>query len=219
MYYTEESKAVPLRDAFRNVRMHFNHFIKRAIPNELDFDIIESVFLRNAAVMGANLQPGINAAIPMVEDTIVIKTATSLFLVQFKNDPKFSATVDSSLFDCMDPVSLGIVAENEVLKVPLIRVVFAIADETPALTFVSNQRKANFAAYDIWASGLSSDVYSIIKPQEDPMWKSLLDSTPTWRAPYNARYKRTSDILKTMTPAVANDKPFFAFRKANPPSC
>lgn len=62
----------------------------------------------------------------------------------------------------MDPVALGIIKPDEILDVPIIRIVMALGGTEPALTYRKTQKAGNFTAYDIWASGLSKDVYPVV---------------------------------------------------------
>ena len=91
-------------------------------------ETIRGFIARCAAVMGANGQVGFDALLPTVLGTgIVHRDTQGLIIAQIKNNESYSATVRPSLFDSMDPVSMGFLGANETLNTPVIRIVFALA--------------------------------------------------------------------------------------------
>ncbi|OBZ69295.1 hypothetical protein A0H81_10922 [Grifola frondosa] len=98
--------------------------------------------------------------------------------LQIKNDQTYSANMVSGLYDSMDPYKLNYFTKPEDAKVPLIRIVMAVAGRTPALKVrpppppppppkedtndkdkqQEDEKKQEvktgpFTAYDIWVSG------------------------------------------------------------------
>lgn len=208
VFQNEAQKTKQLRNAFANIYLHFNHFVKRGAQGHLDCHLRAGFFARNAAVMCANSQLGIDCGLPINWGTQVIRTSTAFILFQFKNDDRYSATIESHLFNMMDPVALGIITSGETLSVPIIRIVFALAGRTPALRYVQEQREGKFTAYDIWASGLTGRVFSIIGEHIEN-WQALLDASHGWETIYRSLDKATVEIKKTMTPMAGREDVFW----------
>jgi hypothetical protein len=207
VFLNDAHQTMRLKEAFAEIYLHFNHFVKRGAQDGLTHPCRAGFLTRNAAVMGANSQAGFDCGLPTNHGTKVIRTSTAFLLVQFKNDDKYSATIKPRLFDLMDPVRLGIIEEGETLEVPIIRIVFAVAGKVPALRYVRKQSKGNFTTYDIWASGLTGDVFSIIDGDLDN-WRALLGASHGWQQIYKSHKKSIREVKQTMTP-MAGDKEAF----------
>ena len=210
VYLNDAHKTKLLKEAFAGIYLHFNHFVKRGAQDGLTHPCRAGFLARNAAVMGANSQAGFDCGLPINHGVNVVQTSTALILFQFKNDDKYSATIKSHLFDIMNPVILGIIEEGETLEVPIIRIVFAMAGRVPALYHVREQSEGNFTAYDIWASGLTGDVFSII---DDHLgnWQALLGASHGWKQIYQSREieSSTCKIKQTMTPMAGDEETFW----------
>lgn len=208
VFQNTAQKTERLRDAFAEIYLHFNHFVKCRAQSHLDHRLRAGFFARNAAVTCANSLPGIDCGLPINRGMQVIQTSTAFILFQFKNDDSYSAAIESHLFDMMDPVDLGIITSDEILTVPIIRIVFALAGRTPALRYVQKQREGKFTAYDIWASGLTGRVFSIIGEHIEN-WQALLDASHGWETIYRSLDKATVEIKKTMTPMAGREDVFW----------
>ena len=143
VYRTESEKKVLLKEAFADVYVHFNHFIKPLEQDDLDFGTLQEMFARNAAVLYATNQHGIDVAMPTIKGHVVVKTAASLFVIKLKNDTNYSAAVQEDLFHSMNPVTLGLINEDEVLPVPLIRMVLCLAGKRKAVRILSLDQAFN----------------------------------------------------------------------------
>jgi hypothetical protein len=83
-------------------------------------------------------------------------------LVQVKNVKQFECSIDETVFDRMDPFSVGLFDEGS--QKPVIRMVFALASPTPGILFpditeytsTNSSGVGEFTAFDIWCAGLSS---------------------------------------------------------------
>lgn len=203
-------KTKPLEKAFAGIYLHFNHFVKRGAQDGLTHACRAGFLARNAAVMGANSQAGFDCGLPTNLGTKVIRTSTAFILIQIKNDDKYSATIKTDLFDMMNPVRLGIIDEGKTLEIPIIRIVFAMAGRVPALHYVRGQSKGNFTAYDIWASGLTGDVFSIIDGDLDT-WQALLGASHGWKQIYKSHKKSIREVKQTMTPMVGDEGAFWSW--------
>ncbi|THH28939.1 hypothetical protein EUX98_g5247 [Antrodiella citrinella] len=223
VYRNSVDQQVPLEKVFADIHLYFNHFIKRQQQDFLDESVLQEFIARCAAVMGANGQAGWDALIPSVNgplETLVVRGTMDLFMVQVKNDPKHSATVQSQLFANMNPVAMGFIDPDGSLETPIIRMVLALAGSTPAINYVRTQKQGNFTSYDIWISGLSSETFAIIDEHSHDTWKSLL-SASTWRGwkkMYDHRNKSIATKMKRENPLAANDPEFRPVRTCNLPS-
>ncbi|KIY53565.1 hypothetical protein FISHEDRAFT_33100, partial [Fistulina hepatica ATCC 64428] len=203
-----EDKDIPLKDAFKDTFMHFNHFVKRGEQEGLDFPCLLGFLARNAAVMCANGQKGIDGAVPMVsmskDGIIIVRTKTAVFLLQVKNAKKYSATPQEKLFASMDLEMFGF----KDLEVPIIRVVFALAGR-PALHVMQQPgKRGKFTSYDIWASGMSGQVFRACKDDE-ATWKSLVDLSYGWKSIYTEKESPNRELQMQTTPMVAKDPEFW----------
>ena len=214
---TESEKKVLLKEAFADVYVHFNHFIKPLEQDDLDFGTLQEMFARNAAVLYATNQRGIDVAMPTIKGHVVVKTAASLFVIQLKNDSNYSAAVQEDLFHSMNPVTLGLIKEDEVLPVPLIRMVLCLTGERKAVKFVSEQRKGNFTSYDIWVSGVDNQVFSIIQPDDNDTWGQLL-RPQDWKKEFQPKRPEVNALLKTLMPSALREASFRTWFKQDPPA-
>jgi hypothetical protein len=125
----------------------------------------------------------------------------------------YSANVQLHLFGMMNPVTLGIIRSDEILMVPIIRIVFALAGRVPALRYVREQCSGNFTAYDIWASGLTDEVFPITRGHKE-IWQELLSASHGWESIYKSIDKATGEIKRTMTPMAGREEAFWQWLEA-----
>jgi hypothetical protein len=102
--------------------------------------------------MGANSQAGFDIVIPTVKGNVAEKTSQGLIMCLVKSDETFIETIQPRLLDAMDPVEMGFLGDDEQLATPIIRIVFALAEKSPAIRHVETQKEGNFTSYDIWIS-------------------------------------------------------------------
>ncbi|KIM80582.1 hypothetical protein PILCRDRAFT_89553 [Piloderma croceum F 1598] len=90
------------------------------------------------------------------------------------------------LFGAMDPFTLKIFGDDSGSDVPVIRIVFALAADTPSIQVVkvqctTNGKGKSYITYDIWCSGLSPDnLHSVTAGKED-VWQALLQRSHGWQ--------------------------------------
>ncbi|KAE9389923.1 hypothetical protein BT96DRAFT_1024834 [Gymnopus androsaceus JB14] len=190
VYQGPDDQNVTLKRAFEGVNLHFNHFVKRQQQNNLSKQLIRGFIARCAAVMGADNQPGLDMATPMIKGDLVEENTQSLIMYQVKNDSSYDATVKSHLFDLMDPVALGFIDAEEKLATPIIRIVFALGAKHPLLT--TSRRKSK---------GISR---RMIFGSPDSVQRG-------WTKMYDHRDLATQRLMKNMNPMVADEEPFWAF--------
>lgn len=203
----------PLEAAFADANLHFNHFVKQQEQNGLDEKTIQGFIARCAAVMGANGQAGFDALLPTILGTAIVNRDTQGFIfMQAKNDENHTATFQPSLFDRMDPVAMGFLKPGEILKTPIIRIVFVLASRTPSISYVSTQKRGNFTSYDIWIAGLNPDVLAVISKEDQAIWDVLLSASRGWKKIYQHDDPITVSLMKNMSPMVSQDPDFWLFR-------
>ncbi|VDC02248.1 unnamed protein product [Peniophora sp. CBMAI 1063] len=205
VYRDDSAKDTSLATAFDGVYLHFNHFIKRGTHN-LTRDQLIRFFVRNAAFMTANSQAGIDFGLVTCKGSQILPTSTSLFMVQVKNDSKFSSKIDQSLFNSMDPVGFGISTDD--LHVPLIRVVMALAGKKPAVTYVKTQKKGSFTSYDIWVSGLSKAVYPLVTEDNSAVWQDIVQASNSFQQGMKDSDEHVKELKMSMMP-MSGDPPVF----------
>ncbi|THH17802.1 hypothetical protein EUX98_g9055 [Antrodiella citrinella] len=223
VYKDSSDRNVPLEEAFAEIRVYFNHFIKRRQQDFLDESVLREFIARCAAVMGANGEEGWDVVIPSVSgppETLVVRGTMGLIMVQVKNDPRYSATVSIPLFDRMDPVAMGFIDRDESLETPIIRMVLALAGTKPAIDYVRTQNPGKFTAYDIWISGLSPKTFGLIDEVSHGTWTSLLSASPRkgWKEMYDLRKQSLATKMKQQYPLAANDPAFRTFGQRKLPS-
>jgi hypothetical protein len=76
------------------------------------------------------------------------------------------------------------------------------------LRYVREQHDGNFTAYDIWASGLTEKVFSIIDGHIEN-WQALLSASHGWEVIYKSIDKPTGEIKRTMTPMAGREEAFW----------
>ncbi|VDC03205.1 unnamed protein product [Peniophora sp. CBMAI 1063] len=214
VYMTDTDKDESLRSTFADVSLHFNHFIKRD-AQELDMQDFLMLFLRNAALLGANSRPDFDFGFMLCKGHFVASSSAGLFLVRVQNDRRCSSALAGVLFDDMDPVALGIVTPGETLHVPVIRIVMALAGAEPALTYRKSQTKGPFTAFDIFASGLDATVYGVIGEESASSWADILRASHDgWRRMYTGQDVPEVEELKMhMTPLAGNEPAFRSWRR------
>lgn len=211
VYQGPDDQNITFESAFADVNLHFNHFVKRQQQDNLNEEVMRRFIARCAAVMGANNQAGFDIIIPTVAGDTIEKSSQGLIIYQIKNDDTYGATVQPRLFDAMDPVAMGFISHDEKLPTPIIRMVFALAGKTPAVTHVETQTQGNFTSYDIWISGLSPEMFSVVNEADQATWDTLLSASRGWKSVYRNRDPTTTTLLKNMNPIAANEQAFLAF--------
>lgn len=213
-------KNATLESAFKDINMYFNHFIKRQEQDHFDEEAMRGLLARSAAIVGAHRQSTFDFLFPTARGrrTVVAKTTTGLILAQVKFNTKYSDTIDTTLFDGMNPFRMGFIDENETLETPIIRIVFAMAAKKPSVQYVTTQKPGKFTSYDIWVSGLRHEMYGVIDEADQSTWTTLLSASTRkdWETAYKHPDHNTVTLLTSMNPMVASGEGFCAFQKKQP---
>ncbi|KIY53554.1 hypothetical protein FISHEDRAFT_68769 [Fistulina hepatica ATCC 64428] len=97
----------------------------------------------------------------------------------------------------------------EDLDVPVIRVVFSLGGRRPALRVVpQSSEPGEFTSYDIWASGLSKEVFCACKDYLSP-WRDLLAVSSGWKDLYTEKDSLQRELQMQTTPMAGKDDAFW----------
>ena len=196
-----------LEKDFPEARLHFNHYIK--VHEQKAIDIVSLLLLqgRGAAVLCADNQTGLDAVhVFLKEGTQLIWDNAGLVLSQIKNDPKYTNTPQTKLFDAMDPYDLGILGKRDA-PVPLIKIIFALAAKTPCLNVICHLPTSEYDAivYEIWCAGISPLIFGPIEEHEVGTWYSLLQASYGWKELFKGTSAVTADLRRSAMPGAAHD--------------
>jgi hypothetical protein len=192
---------------FADSKFYFNHWIKVHQWGILDLRYLLALYFRGAAVLCANSQPGIDGLMPfLLKGTEVALNNVGVCLWQSKNDASYTDEVDENLFKGMDPLSLKIFNDNAQSDITIIRIVFALAAKEPSLKVVKVQSSADrpYTTYDIWCSGLSSDILVPVHGK-DGIWGALLQASYGWQEIYSGK-DVPQGLRRSMNPGAALDR-------------
>ncbi|KAI0316923.1 hypothetical protein OF83DRAFT_1124096 [Amylostereum chailletii] len=168
----------PLRDAFQEGYIWFNHFVKVHDLDVLSEEYLVRLIVRGAAAICANNQRGADIIIPVLFGTVLHPDSVSAIIVQVKNDGSYTTTIKEYLFKAMDPFHVGVFSESggsHFKTRPIIRMVFALASSKSGISAPASESvPANFTAYDIWCAGASHKTFVPIYPQEAAAYTFLL---------------------------------------------
>ena len=202
-----------LADAFSDAKIHFNHFVKMHQRSTINREYLLRLISRGAAVLCATGQAGVDGVIPFIyrESNLRVENV-GVILWQSKNDPAYTSEPDRQLFDAMDPFNLGIFDRSKDSEcIPIIRIIFALAAKTSSVKMSCVQTMSGSStAYDIWCSGISSDIQSPIAPEAEDVWRSLVLASYGWQTIYDAPDRRTKALRMSMNPGTAQDPAFWA---------
>ncbi|KAK2459294.1 hypothetical protein APHAL10511_008689 [Amanita phalloides] len=158
---------------------------------------------RGAMVVCDQTQEGVNIILPICHKTEELShTTVTAILVQVKNNVKYTDHVSPVLLNNMDPFELGLFDKNGGPPLPVIRVVFSLASQIPAVCFpVPPAKQSNFdkfTAFDFWCAGLSKDVFQPIGDNVDS-YKVLLDWSHRHHDAFNLQEMATRMDKSTKT--------------------
>ena len=190
---------------FANSKIFFNHWVKVHQYAMVNVRYLAQLMRRGAALLCATNQAGIDGIIPYLFKgyTILLKII-GVILWQGTNDSSFTDEPDLSLFEAMDPYALGIL--NPADKIPIIRIVFALASKAACFKCVPSKR----GFYDFWFGGISPN-FCLPVGGDASIWTTLLQATYGWEDIYKRNPDGKADILeeglrRSMNPGTATDE-------------
>jgi hypothetical protein len=193
-----------IEEIFADSKAYFNHWVKCHQHALINARYLMRLLVRGAAVLCGTNQAGIDGVIPFLLKGDEIRLDNiGVILWQAKNDPSYTTTPDSALFNAMDPYKCGIF-EQTVVNIPIIRIVFALAAKEPCLKIVTVPEMPSYKTHDLWVGGLSSsNLRPVIHPE---LWQGLLQASYGWDRPYKVSQKSTKILRRSMNPGVAMDE-------------
>ena len=215
-----------LADTFKRSKVYFTHFVKVHQQALVHVEYLMRLMARGAAVLCASGRPAVDGIIPFVFEGNEIRSDNiGVIMFQVTNDAKYSNSPQLNLFDAMDPCSLGVLGSPA--KIPIIRIIFALAAETPSLTFVDHNTpetrtdrpsfagvestgttKGSYTTYDFWVSGLSPEV--LVQVGNEPnAWNNILQASYSWEGIYSDQSKLRTTLRRSMNPGVAVNGQFW----------
>ena len=73
------------------------------------------------------------------------------------------------------------------------------------------ESRRRFTAYDIWCSGLTSEIYAPITEKSESVWADLLWASQRWKEPmYETGDEANGQLRKAQNPGAAADPGFFS---------
>ncbi|TFY52771.1 hypothetical protein EVG20_g10410 [Dentipellis fragilis] len=191
-YRTPEDRTRPLGEAFEGAAVWFNHFVRVGDMGVVDQAYLWMYLLRGAALVCPNNQRGVDLIIPVLFHNALRRENISSILIQVKNDPSFTDAVRPNLFDLMDPFDVGVfprdidIGIGSAERLPVIRMVFALASETPLVSSHDepvedtdegegeDAGKAASTAYDIWCAGVTDKTFKVVPEGEAYKYQTLV---------------------------------------------
>jgi hypothetical protein len=153
---------VPFEETFKDYFMWFNHVIRIEDPKMIGAEYLWAFITRGAMVLCKHNQYGVDIVLPLCpKEGNLSRDTVSAILIQVKNDDRYGCRIDKTLFDGLDPTSVGLFEKGSPQR-PVIRMVFALASKEPGveLPIVRDYPRGRFfddsTAFDIWCAGLPS---------------------------------------------------------------
>ncbi|KAJ8474184.1 hypothetical protein ONZ45_g16037 [Pleurotus djamor] len=151
---------VPLDDALSGCYVYFNHFVRVVDSETIDQGRLWRVLCRGGALIFVGNRHGIDFVIPFLRGHILKKENIGAILVQVKNDERYGDQLNGHLFDTMNPCRLGLCDPEDTLQVPVIRIVMALASDSPVIQSRPTKAKlSSFTSYDLWFAGRTAETY------------------------------------------------------------
>jgi hypothetical protein len=197
-----------LNQDFPDAMMHFNHIIKFHDFSSLNKTKLLLLITRGAGGLCANNQQAIDTVnIFLKSGTTIAIDNIGLILCQIKNNSAYSHKPQQKCFDSMNPYDRGILDKTHDKPVPLIKIFFALAAKTASLHVTRCDPSPEYDAvvYEIWISGLSSNLLAPIKDDQTNIWEGLLQASYGWKDIYKAETDVARDLRRSMNPGAAND--------------
>jgi hypothetical protein len=161
--FWREGENRPFSETFENYAMWFNHVIRIEDEAMINAKLLWTFITRGAMIICSHNRDGIDIVLPVCATKgNLSRDSVTAILIQVKNAKPIGCSIDKTIFDEMDPLSVGLFDNGS--QKPVIRMVFALASPTPSVLFpaiceYTSTRSggvSKFTAFDIWCAGLSS---------------------------------------------------------------
>ncbi|KAG6808840.1 hypothetical protein H0H92_002627 [Tricholoma furcatifolium] len=196
-------------EIFADTKMSFNHFVKVHAMDCIHHERLYPALLRNAAILCANSQKSIDGLVPFLwRPDSDSKYQIGGILFQSKNDRTYKRDHAPEsrrlLFEAMDPFKLKVISNNDKIPVPIIRIVFALAAESPPPEFelvpeqgTSDSKKIPlYTSFDYWCPGVDSTVFKPVAKEDHTSWHSLVSASQKWEKLYTSSSSRLGANLR-----------------------
>ncbi|KAG6819007.1 hypothetical protein H0H93_016449 [Arthromyces matolae] len=216
-------------EAFKDSRIHFNHFVKVTDSEVINRDFLWMIASRGAGILCADRQLGINAILvavldhkkPLGPDNIVI------ILLQMKNDKSYQLEFRGHLYSIMNPYLLRILEKSGPCNdIPFIRLVFALASSEAGAYRLTRPRTSpgarfkqdvttSFTSYDFWCAGISKETFPVVGGEEH-VYRDILNREVFGNNDYMAlqHEPREAEVLKkSSNPATCKNEDHWRYIK------
>jgi len=162
---------LPFEDVFKEVHMHFNHFIKPYERKIVSCQYLVCFMAHGAVALGTNCQPGFDAVYPYLYKALNLdEEKLGFVIVQVKNNSSFNQTNVNEVFQKMDPFKCGLLDKSkmDVLTIPIIHILFLLSSQTVGIerqkygwplngaVMLNKQKRPCFTSYDFVCSGVDA---------------------------------------------------------------
>ncbi|KAG6825553.1 hypothetical protein H0H92_003306 [Tricholoma furcatifolium] len=209
-------------EIFADTKMYFNHFVKVHAMACIHHERLYPALLRNAAILCANSQKGIDGLVPFLwrpdRDS---RYQIGGILFQSKNERTYTRDYPPKsrrlLFDAMDPFKLKVISNNDKIPVPIVRIVFALAAESPPPEFelvpeqgTSDSQIQPYTSFDYWCPGVDSTVFKPVAKEDHTSWHSLVSASQRWETLYSSSSSRMgANLRRSQNPLAAQHDAHF----------
>ncbi|KAG6848466.1 hypothetical protein H0H93_016753 [Arthromyces matolae] len=219
---TDTTRNLPFGEAFKNSRIHFNHFIKVTDSKTINRHFLWKVASRGAGILCADRQLGIDAILVFILDCEkpLGPNNIGIILIQDKNDANYKLAYRGYLYDIMHPHVLGIF-EDDKDHCTVIRMVLALASpESGAYVIpppierpLREPPTQKFTAYDIWCAGVTKETFPLIG-DDDQLFREILQRDSFWPASYkplDCEPMEIEAVKRSLHPASRGDDGHWSF--------
>ncbi|KAI0773477.1 hypothetical protein C8Q74DRAFT_1217582 [Fomes fomentarius] len=172
MPYLPKHKDTMLSDAFKDAHIYFNHLVR-----VLDFDAVDQQRLLTAISRGAAFisappdNKEYDILIPILFGTLLKREKVSAILIRVTNSERFTKKIHRSMYVTTHPLRAGIFDEDaKSPPPPVIRIVFALASKTSAVSVrvrAEHARPSKYTAYDLWFAGVTPETFGVIQNADE----------------------------------------------------
>lgn len=202
VYQSTEDSRAPLRDAFQDAFIYFNHFIEAQSRDVANQEYLLLAISRGAAIIMPNNDLGVDIIIPVLCGTVLTKEKVTAILVHTRNSRHYGAKIQLPVFANMGPYRCGLFDREVENPPPVLRLVFALASPVSAVSVSRagaslgesqsspREKTAKFTAYEIWCAGASPETFGSVLDGEKydiayllEQMRDPLDLYSDWRDP------------------------------------
>jgi hypothetical protein len=132
--FWREGENRPFSETFEDCALWFNHVIKIEDGAMINTELLWTFITRGAMIMCSRNQDRIDIVLPVCATKgNLSRDSVTAILIQVKNAKRIGCSIDKTIFDGMDPFSLGLFDKGS--QKPVIRMVFALASSPPGVLF------------------------------------------------------------------------------------